>query len=74
MLINIFSQAYSNSLKRNLFHQYRRQEQKKIIMRIKKRKNNNGFFKYLGFICEISRFITGAPKIIPQVLLLRGTE
>ena len=27
------------------------------------------FFKYLGFICEISRFITGVPKIIPQVLL-----
>ena len=50
------------------------QEQKKILMRIKKRKNNNVFFKYLGFICEISRFITGVPKIIPQVLLLRGTE
>ena len=41
-------------------------------MRIKKRKNNNGFFKYLGFICEVSRFITGVPKIIPQVLLTVG--
>ena len=30
------------------------------------------FFKYLGFICEISRFITGVPKIIPQVLLPVG--
>ena len=30
------------------------------------------FFKYLGFICEISKFITGVPKIIPQVVLPVG--
>ena len=46
----IYFTAYSNSLKRNLFHQYRRQEQKKILMRIKKRKNNNGFFKPIIYI------------------------
>lgn len=30
------------------------------------------YFKYLGFICEISRFITGVPKIIPEVVLPVG--
>ncbi len=30
------------------------------------------FFKYLGFICEISKFISGVPKIIPQIVLPVG--
>ncbi|MDO5382757.1 MAG: MBOAT family O-acyltransferase [Eubacteriales bacterium] len=30
------------------------------------------YFKYLGFISEISRFITGIPKIIPEVVLPVG--
>lgn len=31
-----------------------------------------GYFKYLGFICGISKFIVGVPKVIPQIVLPVG--
>lgn len=30
------------------------------------------FFKYAGFICEISKMITGVPEVIPQIVLPVG--
>lgn len=30
------------------------------------------FFKYLGFVCELSRFITGVPSVIPEIVLPVG--
>lgn len=30
------------------------------------------YFKYLGFICELSFYLTGVPKVIPQIILPVG--